>query len=240
MANEQFSRSVLLYGQDFIDTLKTKRVALFGLGGVGGACLEGLVRAGIGSIDLIDNDSFSVTNLNRQILSLHSNINIPKIEVAKERALDINPEIKIKSYQTFYLPDKKEDFPFSEWDYIIDCIDTISAKIDIICEAKKRNIPILSAMGCGNRLNPTKLVLTDLFQTDTDPLCKVMRHELRKRGITSLSVIYSTEKALTPSFNVAEPIPKGKHSIPGSTPFVPPIAGLMMAYKVINDILTKN
>ncbi len=240
MTNEQFSRSAYLYGEKFIDILKTKRVALFGLGGVGGACLEGLVRAGIGNMDIIDNDSFSTTNLNRQILSLHSNINVPKIEVAKKRALDINPEIKILSYQTFYLPDKKEEFPFSKWDYIVDCIDTVSAKIDIICEAKKQNIPILSAMGCGNRLDPTKLVLTDLFQTDTDPLCKVMRHELRKRGITSLPVIYSTEKALTPCVRSAEPIPKGKHSIPGSSPFVPPIAGLMMAYKVISDILKKN
>ena len=234
--NKQFSRSALLYGEEAIEKLNHKRVALFGVGGVGGAALEGLARAGIGEIDVIDNDEFSLSNLNRQILSLHSTIGTAKVDIAKKRALDINPNIIIHTYQTFYLPKKKDEFPFACWDYILDCIDTVSAKLDIIEEAKKRGIPILSAMGCGNRLDPTKLVLTDIFKTDTDPLCKVMRHELRKRHISSLDIIYSTEPAKKVPL-ADEPLPKGKRSIPGSTPFVPSTAGLWMAYKAVSDLL---
>lgn len=241
----QYTRTTLLIDKEKLKKLFNKRVAIFGLGGVGGNVVESLARSGIGEFDLIDNDEFSITNINRQILSSLKTIGKAKVDVAEERIHDINPTIVVHKHKTFYLPENKKDFDFSKFDYIVDAIDTVSAKIDIICEANRLNIPIISAMGCGNRLDPTKLVLTDIYKTSNDPLSKVMRHELRKRGITSLKVVYSTENAIKPKEmiekeNITSKVTesfKGRRSTPGSTSFVPPVAGTLIGYQVFTDLL---
>ena len=213
------------------------RVVVFGVGGVGGYVVEGLARTGIGTLDLIDNDDVALSNINRQIIATRENVGQKKVEAARQRVLSINPYIKINTYDCFYLPDKKDMFPFKEYDYIVDAIDTVTAKLDIIDTAKKLEIPIISAMGCGNRLDPTKVVITDIYKTSGDPLAKIMRKQLKERHIKKLDVVYSTEKPLKPLFDIKE-IEKDstRRSIPGSSAFVPSAAGLAIAYFVTKKI----
>ena len=227
----------MLIGNEAFLNLRNKRVAIFGVGGVGGYVVEALARSGVGTLDLIDHDDVSLTNLNRQIYALHSTVGKLKCDVAKERIHDIDPYIQVNCYPVFYLPEKRSDFPFREWDFIVDAIDTVSAKIDIIKAAREENIPIISSMGCGNRLDPSKLVYTDLFKTKNDPLAKVMRRELRKLGIKKLPVVYSEELPIRAKEESTEEVPEGKRSIPGSSAFVPPAAGLLIASKVVEKLL---
>ena len=245
MKNE-FSRTELLLRETSMIKLYKSRVISFGVGGVGGYVAEGLARSGIGQIDIVDNDTVALSNLNRQIISLHSTLGMPKTEAAKQRILDINPDINVIVHDCFYLPEKKDEFDFDNMDYIVDAIDTVTAKIDLILEAQKRNIPIISSKGCGNRLDPSKLRLTDLYETSGDPLSKIMRHELRKRGVKKLSVVSSAEKPIKPLISLEEleksnpdrdPDEPVRRSIPASSPFVPPAAGLLIASKVVMDLI---
>lgn len=231
--DSRLERSTLLLGEDTLNQLRQKRVAVFGLGGVGGYALEMLARLGIGSLDLIDPDVFSLSNLNRQILATKETLGKKKTEVAKARVLSIAPDCNITTYPLFYLPEVKDQIPFASFDYIIDCIDTITAKLDIIETAYRLNIPIISAMGCGNRLDPTKLKVCDLYETSNDPLCKVMRRELKKRNVPSLKVVYSTEDVLPPLKKIESPRRK---DTPGSVCFVPSAAGILLAYEAFKDL----
>lgn len=247
----QYSRTALLLGREKLSKLWDKKVIIFGLGGVGGNVVESLARFGVGSFDLVDDDLVCLTNINRQLLATRKTYGKYKVDVAEERIHDINPKIIVNKHKTFYLPDKKGEFDFSKFDYVIDCIDTITAKLDIIQEAKRLNIPVISAMGCGNRLDPTKLVIGDVFETKGDPLSKVMRHELRKRKITSLKVVYSLEPPTRPLEEETEDsclyhcvCPPGtkrkctdRRDIPGSTSFVPPVAGTLIGYQVSKDLM---
>ena len=240
MLNE-FSRSELLLGEDKVSLLKHKRVAVFGVGGVGGSCVEALARSGIGKLVLIDNDEVSVTNINRQMVATLQTIGKPKVIAAKERIHSIDPSIEVECIQKFYLPDNRDEFDFAGWDYIIDAIDTVSAKLDIIVRADELGIPMLSSMGCGNRLDPSKLYCTDIFSTKNDPLAKVMRRELRKRHIAALRVVCSSElpQKVHVTEGEQETLPQGKRAIPGSTAFVPPAAGLLLASIAVRDLTEK-
>jgi tRNA A37 threonylcarbamoyladenosine dehydratase len=229
----QYTRTERLIGQDSMERLWKSRVAVFGIGGVGGNAVEALARSGVGNIDIIDNDFVSLTNINRQIIATLKNYGQAKVDAAEQRIHDINPDIKVTKYQVLYLPDKKNLFPFEKWDYIIDAIDNLTAKIDIIVTAEKLHIPVISAMGCGNRVDPTKLTITDIYKTQGDPMARRMRYELKKRNIRSLKVVYSTETPLEPSEVVTSAF--GKTS-PGSTAFVPPMAGTILAYQACMDI----
>lgn len=247
----QYSRTSLLVGREKLQKLWNKRVIVFGIGGVGGSVVESLARFGVGSFDLVDDDLVCLTNINRQILATRKTYGQYKVDVAEERIHDINPKIIVNKHKTFYLPDKKEEFDFSKFDYVIDALDTVTAKLDIIENAKKANVPVISAMGCGNRLDPTKLVLCDVFDTKGDPLSKIMRKELRKRGIKSLKVVSSTELPTRPREDETEDsclyhcvCPPGtkrkctdRRDIPGSTSFVPPVAGTLIGYQVANDLM---
>ena len=238
MINE-FSRTELLLGADGMEKLKRARVAVFGIGGVGGYAVEALARAGIGALDLIDNDVISLTNINRQIIALHSTVGLPKTDVMAARVKDINPECEVRTYQTFYGPDTAEQFDFTQYDYIIDAIDTVTGKLALAVNAQKANTPIISSMGTGNKLDPTAFTVTDIYKTSFCPLARIMRKELRKRGIERLKVVYSEEEALTPE-GVTEELPQGRRSIPGSVSFVPSAAGLILAGEVIKDIVKRN
>ena len=233
---EKFSRTELLLGKSAMEKLAGARVAVFGLGGVGGYVVEALVRSGIGSIDLIDNDVIDITNLNRQIIATSKNIGKPKVEAAKERVLDINPEVKVKTFQLFYSPETADMFDFSKYDYIVDAIDTVTAKLSLIEEAKKASTPIICSMGTGNKLNPAMLEISDISKTSVCPLARVIRTELKKRKIKDVKVVYSKEIPIKPSASVEIPAP-GKHRIPGSNAFVPPSAGLIIAGEVIKDLI---
>ncbi len=231
----QFSRTELLIGNEGIERLKNARVAVFGVGGVGGFSVEALARSGIGTFDLIDNDQVSLTNINRQIIATHKTIGRDKVEVMKERILEINPEAIVYTYSTFFLPDNASTFDFKSYDYIVDAIDTVTAKIELVLKAKEFNIPIISSMGAGNKMDPTKFEVTDIYKTKVCPLAKVMRRELKKRDIKKLKVVYSTEEALVPLESNEE---KGsKRSLPGSISFVPSVAGLIVAGEVIKDLI---
>ena len=234
MINE-FSRTELLLGADGMEKLKRARVAVFGIGGVGGYAVEALARAGIGALDLIDNDVISLTNINRQIIALHSTVGLPKTDVMAARVRDINPECEVRTYQMFYGPDTAEQFDFAQYDYIIDAIDTVTGKLALAVNAQKANTPIISSMGTGNKLDPTAFTVTDIYKTSFCPLARIMRKELRKRGIERLKVVYSEEEALTPE-GVTEELPQGRRSIPGSVSFVPSAAGLILAGEVIKDL----
>jgi tRNA A37 threonylcarbamoyladenosine dehydratase len=223
-------------GSDAIERLHQARVAVFGLGGVGGYVVEALARGGIGELDIIDNDEVVLSNLNRQIIATHETLGLLKTQAAAQRIRSIDENIIVHEYPCFYLPDKKDLFPFDQFDYIVDAIDTVTAKLDLIEEAHKRNIPIICAMGCGNRLDPSKLVITDIYKTSGDPLAKVMRNELKKRKIPSLKVVYSTEPPLKPCLDDGSSPKEGSRNIPGSTPFVPSVAGIMIAYQVFIDL----
>ena len=230
----QFSRTELLLGSEAIAKLGESRVAVFGIGGVGGYIVEALARAGVGELDLIDADNVSLSNINRQIIALHSTIGKSKVEVASLRAKDINPSIKLNIKNIFYLHENKEQFDFKQYDYIADAVDTVAAKISLAEEAFKVGVPIISAMGAGNKLDATAFKVADISKTSVCPLAKVMRRELRKRGINHLKVVYSEEKPLTP---LASDEQTGKRQTPGSVSFVPPVVGLIMAGEIIKDLL---
>jgi tRNA A37 threonylcarbamoyladenosine dehydratase len=229
----QFSRTELLIGKDKIEKLNKSKVAIFGIGGVGSFVAEALARAGIGNLILIDNDTVSITNINRQIIALHSTIGRPKVDIMKERILDINPLAKVETHQIFYKPGETEDLIKSDYDYIVDAIDTVSAKLGLIEMAKSFNIPIISSMGTGNKLVPN-FEITDISKTSVCPLAKVIRQELKKRNISKVKVLYSREDVITPANS--EEI-TSKRSVPGSISYVPSVAGLMIAGEVIRDII---
>ena len=233
MLNE-FSRTGLLYGQEAMDKLTTCRVAVFGIGGVGGYTVEALARSGIGALDLIDNDKVCLTNINRQIIATQKTIGRYKVDVAEERIHDINPDCKVRTYKTFYLPETQDQFDFSDYDYVVDAIDTVTGKLTIIENAKKLNVPVISAMGAGNKLDPTGFEVADIYDTSVCPLAKVMRHECKKRGIDSLKVVYSKEKPIAP-LEISEEV-TNKRVTPGSTAFVPSVVGLIIAGEIINDL----
>jgi len=230
--NERYSRTTLLLGEEAMNKLKSARVALFGVGGVGGYAAEALARGGIGSIDLIDMDTISESNINRQIIALSSTVGMSKVKAMQQRIAEINAEIIVRTYETFFLPENADDFDFTEYDYIIDAVDTVTAKLALAEKAKAAGTPIISSMGTGNKLDPTAFRVADISKTSVCPLARVMRRELKKRGITSLKVVYSEEIPLTPSENLKE---HGRH-LPGSISFVPGAAGLIIAGEVIKDI----
>lgn len=233
---EEHIRSAMLLGEDGIDKLTAAKVAVFGVGGVGGYVCEALARAGVGELHLVDNDVVSLSNINRQIVALHSNVGRPKVEVMRERILDINPDCKVVVHQVFYLPENADDFPLAGFDYVADAIDTVSAKIELAVRCAAADVPLISAMGTGNKLDAIRFTVTDLSKTSGCPLARVMRRELKTRGITHLKVVYSTEEAKKPLFSpdAGERIP------PASLPYVPPVAGLIMAGEIIRALARDN
>ena len=231
----QFSRTGLLLGEEGLERLHRARVAVFGLGGVGGHCCEALIRSGIGAICLVDNDTVSLTNLNRQLVALHSTVGQPKTEALKKRLKDINPEAEIETRQMFYLPETAEEIDLSRFTYVVDAIDTVSAKLELISRCHELNVPIISALGAGNRLDPSQLRVMDIMKTSGCPLAKAVRVGCRKRGIEHLKVACSLEEPMTPGES-GEPLPPGKHAVPGSSAFVPPAMGLLLASQVVRDI----
>lgn len=231
----QFSRSELIFGAEGTRRLAEARVAVFGVGGVGGYAVEALARGGVGALDLVDSDIISLTNLNRQIVALHSTIGRYKVEVAKERALDINPDITINTYNMFYLPETAYEVDLTKYDYIIDAIDTVTGKLELITRANKADTPIISSMGAGNKLNSTAFEVSDIYKTTICPLAKVLRKELRKRAVPALKVVYSKEEPIIPHEGSETPA-EGRRQIPGSTSFVPPVVGLIIAGEVIKDL----
>lgn len=232
----QFSRTEILLGQEGIEKLSKSRVAVFGIGGVGGFAAEALVRSGLGTIDIVDNDRVCLTNINRQIIAAHSTVGKYKTEVAKERFLDINPNVIVNTYQTFYTPETSSLFDFSKYDYVVDAIDTVVGKLSLIEKAKEYNVPIICAMGAGNKLDPTKFEVADISKTSVCPLARVIRTELKKRGIKRVKVVYSKEIPAEPKVIVESENP-AKKTVPGSVSFVPPVAGMIMAGEVIKDLL---
>lgn len=240
----EFSRTELLIGQAALEKLQNSRVAIFGVGGVGGYVCEALVRSGVGHFDLIDNDTVSLTNINRQIIALHSTIGKLKVDVMKERMLDINPDVDVSVHPCFYLPETADQFDFSNYDYVVDAIDTVTGKIEIIVQADAHQVPVISSMGAGNKLNPAMMEVSDIYKTSVCPLARVMRRQLKKRHIKHCKVVYSKEKAIQPSQASLEKYGADseenftKKSIPGSTAFVPSVAGLILASEVIKDLIT--
>ena len=256
MMNEQFARTELLFGADGMAKLQKARVAVFGIGGVGGHVVEALARSGVGTLDLIDNDRVSVTNLNRQIIATHKTIGQYKVDAAEERIHEICPDIRVIKHQCFFLPDNADEFDFSLYDYAVDAIDTVSGKLAIIIKAKEAGVPVISSMGAGNKLDPTAFKVADISRTKVDPLARVMRYELKKRGISGVKVVYSEEmprqisaeamesvlagerkeRAQVQGGPAAEKTGGGKRTIPGSNAFVPSVAGLIIAGEVIKDL----
>ena len=234
--SEQFIRTQMLLGKEALETLSNKRVAIFGVGGVGGYVCEALVRCGVGQFDIIDNDTVAESNLNRQIIALHSTIGRSKVDVMKERMQDINPDAKVNVHECFFLPENSDSFDFSQYDYVIDCVDTVTAKIEIIMKAKAAKVPVISSMGTGNKLNPAMLTVTDISKTQMDPLAKVMRRELKKRGVYNLKVVYSEEKPIKPDAIESVESQGSRRSTPGSVSFVPSVAGLIIASEVVKDL----
>lgn len=229
----QFSRTELLLGSGSMEKLKNSHIAVFGIGGVGGHAAEALARSGVGSLDLIDSDVISVTNINRQIIATLDRVGQYKTDVMKERIALINPEAQITVHRKFFLPENSDDFDFTLYDYVIDAVDTVSAKIEMVMKAQTVGTPIICSMGAGNKLDPTAFEVADLYATSVCPLARVMRTELRKRGVKKLKVVYSKELPITPLPSVEE---CGKRTVPGSTAFVPSVAGLIIAGEVIKDI----
>ena len=245
----QFSRTELLIGKESIEKLNKAKVAVFGIGGVGSFVVEGLARAGIGNFILVDDDKICLTNLNRQIIATRKTIGKPKVEIAKERILEINPDANVEIYQEFFMPDSREILD-NDVDYVVDSVDTVTAKIELVLRAKKLNIPIISCMGTGNKLDPTRFEVTDIYKTSICPLAKVMRKELRARGVKDLKVVYSKEEPIIPDNQSAASCktncicPPGtkrkctiRNQVPGSISFVPSVAGLIIAGEVIKDII---
>lgn len=232
----QFSRTELLLGRAAMERLQNARVAVFGIGGVGGYAVEALARSGIGTLDLYDHDTVSLSNLNRQIIATHDTLGMKKVDAAKARIHAINPQATVNAYPVFYTPETADQFDFAVYDYIIDAIDTVTGKLCIIQNAIAAAVPIISCMGTGNKLDASKLQVTDIAKTTVCPLARIMRKELRKRGIQHLKVVYSTEEALKSLGAEEEAAALGKRTIPGSTAFVPGAAGLMLAGEVIRDL----
>ena len=230
-----FSRTEMLLGASAMEQLKNAHVAVFGVGGVGGYVIEALARSGVGALDLTDNDTVSLTNLNRQIIALHSTVGRYKTEVMAERIHDINPGCRVTVHNVFYLPETERLFDFSQYDYVVDAIDTVSGKLAIALNAQKAGVPVISSMGTGNKLHPELLEIADIHKTSVCPLARVMRLECRKRGIKKLKVVYSRELPRKPSKS-AEEAPGSRRSVPGSTAFVPPVAGLLIASEVVRDL----
>lgn len=242
--SNQFSRTELLIGTDGLKTLSKSKVAIFGIGGVGGYTLEALARSGIGQFDIVDNDKICITNLNRQIYALRSTVGKYKVDVAKERILDINPNAIVNTYKTFYTPETSSDFDFSQYDYIIDAIDTVSGKIELVMQANKAGVKIISSMGAGNKFHPELFEIADIYKTSVCPLAKVMRQELKKRKVKHLKVVYSKELPVKSLCNSdgnlecpQEQICNVRKHIPGSISFVPSAVGLIIAGEVIRDLL---
>ena len=233
---EEILRTAMLLGEEAVERLAKSRVAVFGIGGVGGYTVEALARAGIGAIDLIDNDDVSRSNINRQILATHSTVGLPKVEAARRRILDINPAAKVTMWECFYNAETAARFDFTQYDYIVDAIDTVTGKLALVQQAVTANTPIICCMGTGNKLDPTRFEVSDISKTTMCPLARVMRKELGKRGIKHLKVVYSREEALTPVGAEEEAKAIGKRQIPGSVAFVPGAAGLILAGEVIKDI----
>ncbi len=238
---DQYARTRLLLGDDAISRLRNAHVALFGLGGVGGYALEALARSGIGKIDLIDNDTISLTNLNRQLLATHATVGRFKVDVGAERVRDIDPTIQVRTFRTFYLPETAGEFDFSQYDYVLDAIDTVTGKLAIIAQAKANHVPVISCMGTGNKLDATAFEVADISKTSGCALARIMRKECAKRGLKGVKVVYSKELPLTPDADPEEAVPEGssRRSLPGSTAFVPGTAGLIMAGQVILDLSGK-
>lgn len=246
----EFSRTELIIGKEALETLKNSKVAVFGVGGVGTFAIEGLVRAGVGNFTLIDDDLICLTNINRQLHSTRKTIGKPKVEVMRDRILEINPKANVEIIQKFYLPENAEEMLSKDYDYIVDAIDTITAKIDLVVKAKEMNIPIISSMGAGNKMNPAEFMVADIYETSVDKLAKVMRKELKARGIDSLKVVYSKEEPIKPVETESSSCsdncvcPKGstrtctvKHQVPGSISFVPSVVGLIIASEVVKDLI---
>ncbi|MBR1776680.1 tRNA threonylcarbamoyladenosine dehydratase [bacterium] len=231
----QFSRTELLIGKSGLDKLAKSRVAVFGVGGVGGYVVEALVRSGLGAIDLIDDDKVCLTNLNRQIIATQKTIGKYKVDVAEERILEINPEVKVQKYRMFFTPETSNEIDFSAYDYVVDAIDTVVGKLEIIERAKKAGVPVISSMGAGNKMHPELFEVADISKTSVCPLAKVIRQELKKRRITKVKVVYSKEVPLKPQICSEER--NGKRSIPGSNAFVPPAVGLIIAGEVVRDLI---
>ncbi len=236
MIQEQFERTNLLFGSEAMEILKNSRVAVFGIGGVGGHTAEALVRSGIGAIDLIDNDKVCISNINRQIFATLSTVGQLKTQSAMKRLLDINPECKIKVHNIFFMPETSDMINFSKYDYVVDAIDTVTGKIEIIMRSEKAEVPVISSMGAGNKLDPTAFEVSDIYKTSVCPLARTMRHEMKKRGIKKLKVVYSKEQPFIPP----ERLSKSGKRIPASNAFVPSVAGLIIAGEVIKDLTGLN
>ncbi len=247
---DQFSRTRLLLGYDAVEKLKNVRVAVFGIGGVGGYVCEALIRSGVGHFDLIDNDKVSLSNINRQIIATRKTVGRYKTEVMRERMLDINPEAEVLLYNSFFLPENADEFPFEKYDYVVDAVDTVTAKIELVMKCKEKGVPIISSMGAGNKLDPSAFKVADIYKTNVCPLAKVMRHELKKRGVKKLKVVYSEEKAIKPLEDISVSCENGsilpqetefkasnRRSTPGSVAFVPSVAGLIIAGEVVKDLI---
>ncbi len=232
---EQFSRTRLLLGDTAMERLAAARVAVFGIGGVGGHAAEALARSGIGEIDLIDSDTVSESNINRQLIATYSTIGRYKVDVMAERIGEINPQAVIHTFRSFFLPENAGEFPFTEYDYVVDAVDTVTAKIELVLRARETGVPVISSMGAGNKLDASAFKVADIYQTSTCPLAKVMRRELKKRGVEHLKVVYSQEPPLTPEGNSETP-PSGRRAVPGSVAFVPSVAGLIIAGEVVKDL----
>ena len=241
---EQRIRTELLFGEEAMKRLWNSRVAVFGIGGVGEHAAEALARSGVGTLDLVDSDRVSLSNLNRQLIATHSTIGKYKTEAMKERIADIDPEIVVHEWRCFFLPEEKERFPFQEYDYVVDAVDTVTAKIGLVMAAKEAGVPIISSMGAGNKIDPSRFEVADIYQTSVCPLAKVMRRELKQRGVKKLKCVYSKELPMEQQASALELLApeladlKGRRSIPGSTAFTPSVAGLLIASEVIRDLTT--
>ncbi len=236
---DQFARTKLLYGEEAMEKFRVSRVAVFGVGGVGGYVVEALARSGIGALDLIDSDVVCLSNINRQIIATMKTIGQYKVDAAAERVHDINPDCVVRAHRCFFLPETQDQFDFTEYDYVVDAIDTVTGKLAIIEKAKAAGVPVISSMGAGNKIDPSGFEVADIYKTSICPLAKVMRRECRKRGIDSLKVVYSREEPVTPAADASyDPSPEGtaRRSVPGSTAFVPSVVGLIIAGEVINDL----
>ena len=236
----QFERTELLIGSDAVSVLKKSKVAIFGVGGVGGYVAEALARSGIGAFELVDRDVVSVTNLNRQIIATWKTIGREKTEVMAERIHDINPNADVVCRKCFFLPETADQFDFTQYDYVVDAVDTVTAKIEIILKAQKAGIPVISSMGAGNKLDPSKFEAADIYKTSVDPLARVMRRELKKRGVRKLKVVYSKEEPLKPLGKIEADPDAGRKDVPGSSAFTPSAAGLLIASEVMKDLIRWN
>lgn len=235
--DEKLERTALLLGEAGLKKLKNARVAVFGIGGVGGYVVEALARSGVGELDLVDKDVVSVSNINRQIIATTKTVGRPKVDVMRERVAEINPDIVVHTHQCFFLPENASEFDFASFDYVVDAVDTVAAKLELAEKAREAGIPIISSMGAGNKLDPSRFEVTDIYKTSVCPLAKVMRRELKKRGIKKLKVVYSKEEPLAPQYGEDFVPEAGRRATPGSVAFVPSVAGLILAGEVVKDIV---